>query len=564
MQGLPMDGYVPLPPLPARISRLNDLASDLWWSWNAAAREVFRDLDLPLWRFTDHNPVLLLHLVEPERLAHAAGDPEFLHLYDEAIASLDAVRAGAGTWWSRLREPSAESDVLPVACVAPGFSLHQALPLDSDGTAIAAGDAAKEASDLGVPFVGIGMMYPRAYLHQRISADGLQQETYEHLDWSDAPVSPALCPDGAACAFSQPVDGQPIHVRVWQVRVGRVRLYLLDTDVPENTDGDRAISAAAELPSSGPLERRTRIMNACAPRALALLGIQPSAVVSPAEIGAGVHVPTWIARDIAALIEEHAGADWRDHQDDGPWWERAAAIPDDALWSARQRLRGFLLDFIRERARRRWTREQATGARLVGLGTLLDPATLTIGVAQRFTAAYDADAIFHDVERLAAMLTAPRRPVQIIFAGRAHRSDTAGKQALQRVFTRALDPRFAGRIAFLDDYDLHAARLLVQGCDLWVSLARTGEEPLGPAKAAINGVPSLRLDAALPERAAARGFYTRLEDDIVPAFYHRDRRGVPVHWIGRVSETFRAAIPAVCARRALKRSVEGGKARADV
>src|SRR3954471_22040406 len=163
-----MDRYVPLPPLPARISRMIELASYLWWSWNAGAREVFRDLDLPLWRFTDHNPVLLLHLVERERLEHAAGDPEFLHLYDEAIAALDVVRAGAGTWWSR-RQP--EGETRPLAYVAPGFSLHQALPLDSDDASIAAGDAAKEASDLGLPFVGVGMMYPRAYVHQRIGAD---------------------------------------------------------------------------------------------------------------------------------------------------------------------------------------------------------------------------------------------------------------------------------------------------------------------------------------------------------------------------------------------------------
>lgn len=559
-----MDGYVPLPPLPARISRLNELASDLWWSWNASAREVFRDLDLPLWRFTDHNPVLLLHLVEPERLAHAADDPEFLRLYDQAVASLDVVRAGAGTWWSR-RGSVERAATLPLVYVAPGFSLHQALPLDSDGATIAAGDAAKEASDLGVPFVGVGMMYPRAYLHQRISADGFQQETYEHLDWSDAPVAPALCPDGAACVFSLSFDGRTVHLRVWQVRVGRVTLFLLDTDLPENDDGERALSAAVELPDSPAFARRAALLEAATPRALALLGVQPSAVVGAATIGAGVHVPTWIARDIAALVERHGGADWRDHQDDEDWWACLDAIPDAALWDARQRLREYLLDFIRERARRRWTREQATGARLVGLGTLLDPSTLTIGIARRFTADHAAGAILHDVERLAAILTATRRPVQLIFAGRAHRADEAGKHALQQVFTRVLDPRFGGRIAFLDDYDLHAARLMVQGCDLWLAGADPGEAgTLGPAKAALNGVPSLRFDPAAPERTIARELYGRLEDDIVPVFYHRHRDGVPAAWVGRVRETLRASIPALCARRALKRFVERAAARADV
>jgi glucan phosphorylase len=556
-----MDGYVPLPPLPARISRLNELASDLWWSWNAEAREVFRDLDLPLWRFTDHNPVLLLHLVEPERLEHAAGDAEFLRLYDEAIAALDVVRAGAGTWWSRRARAQGDAGS-PLACVAPGFSLHQALPLDSDSAAIAAGDAAKEASDLGLPFVGVGMMYPRAYLHQRLGADGAPQDTYEHMDWSDAPIAPALCPDGSPCAFAATVDDRAIRVRVWQVRVGRVTLYLLDPDIPENGDDDRRLSAAAE-PAGSPADVvRDRLLAGAAPQVLSRLGIQPSATVEANAIGSGVHVPTWIARDVAALIEQYAGRDWRERQDDESWWERIDAIPDEELWAARQRLRGYLVDFMRERARRRWTRELATGTRLVGLGTLLEPATLTIGIARRFTAAPHAGVLFHDVERLAAILTAARRPVQIIFAGRAHPADVEGKQALQHVFQRALDPRFGGRIAFLDDYDLHAARLLVQGCDLWMSPFRPGEPaPLGPAKASLNGVPVLQLDLSVPARAAARELYVRLEDDVVPAFYHRDRTGVPPDWVGRVRDTLRASIPAVCARRALKRSIEHAAAR---
>src|SRR5688572_22676530 len=235
-----MDRYVPLPPLPPRISRLNELAYDLWWSWNADAREVFRDLDYPLWRFTDHNPVLLLHLVEPERLQHAAHDPEFLRLFDQAVAALDLVRVGAGTWWAR----RAASRTPPVVCIAPAFSLHQALPLDCDGRAVAAGDFAKEASDLGIPLTGVGLMYPRGYLHQRLSADGWQQESYEYLDWSDAPISPALAADGARCTLTVSIPGGDVHAQVWQVRAGRVAIYLIDTDVAENNAADRELSAA--------------------------------------------------------------------------------------------------------------------------------------------------------------------------------------------------------------------------------------------------------------------------------------------------------------------------------
>jgi starch phosphorylase len=648
-----MDRYVPLPPLPARISRLNELAYDLWWSWNAPAREVFRDLDYPLWRFTDHNPVLLLHLVEPERLEHASDDPEFLRLYDRAIAALDVVRAGAGTWWAK---QNPDKSGAPIACIAPGFSLHQALPLDSVGSAILAGDYCKEASDLGVPLVGVGLMYARGYLHQRVSAEGWQQDSYEYLDWSDAPIGPALCPDGSRCAFSLTLAAGDVRVEVWQVRAGRVTIYLLDTDVTANEPWDRGLSSTAFVDDADATARQMVLLGAGAARTLQLLGIEPAtwhihegasafaalarvhamvagglafdaaldavrrttvfnawrgagaradrvafasverhvAACWPAlgeargdvmrlgeedsdrgayfsgltlgvNIGArddvrdrsarmpGVHVPTWFARELAVLVEGCVGADWRDRQDDEAWWSAADAIPDEALWDARQRLRGYLVDFARERARRRWTREQSSGAGLVALGTLLDPAALTVGFARRFTGGAHVDAIFQDPARLASMLTAARRPVQIIVAGRAHPGDEAGKHHLQRVFRRALDATFGGRIAFLEDYDLHAARLLVQGCDVWLSTSAPGRpSSLGALKAAINGVPGVAIDAGGHDAADARAFYREMEDAIVPAFYHRDRAGVPTAWVARVRETIRTGIPRFGARRGVK------------
>jgi glucan phosphorylase len=553
-----MDRYVPLPPLPARISRLNELAYDLWWSWNAEAREVFRDLDYPLWRFTDHNPVLLLHLVETDRLAHAAADPEFQRLYDAAIEALDVVRAGAGTWWSRHPlAASPESDGRPIACVAPAFSLHQALPLDSDGAAVAAGDFCKEASDLGVPLVGVGLMHPHGYVHQRLSGEGWQEASIEWLDWSDAPITPALAADGGRVAFEIGLPGGPVRVQVWQVRAGRATLYLLDPDVPENTAADRGLSAAF-CPEGGDLAARRRaLLDAGAARTLTAVGIEPAATFDARDIDPGVHVPGWIARDIAVLVDRHLGADWRDHQDEERWWDRMSAVPDEELWAARQRLRGYLIDFARGRARRRWTREQASGAVLVAQGTLLDPDALTIGLAGRVGDDLRPDIIFHDAERLAAILTARRRPVQIIFAGQAHAGNPSAKGHLQRLFTRALDPMFGGRIAFLEDYDMHAARLLVQGCDLWLTIPpAVGARSLGVLKAAINGVPVIAIEPLRHDAAGARDFYRRLEEDLVPAFYHRDRAGVPVEWVGRVRDTARDGIVRFSARRTVKAATE--------
>lgn len=648
-----MDRYVPLPPLPARINRLNELAYDLWWSWNQGAREVFRDLDYPLWRFTEHNPVLLLHLVEPDRLEFAASDADFLRLYDNAVAALDATRSGTGTWWDRQG-----SGAGPIAWVTPQFALHQSLPVHATSEGVISGDAAKEASDLGLPFIGVGLMYARAYPHQRLTAEGWQQESVEYLDWSDAPINPALRPDGSPCRFSLDIGGRPVAVAVWQVRAGRARIYLLDTDVPANPAWDRDLSSRCCDEDPEVWLRQSVLLGAGAVAALALLEIEPAewhlggAQASPvilermhrlvadgaslddasarvrattvfrARVDApsaaesisfaaleqhlattwsalgphreavlalgrhdtdrggtfngavlsarrscavkvaeeGVHLASWISADLAAIIERHAGAGWRQYAADEPAWQALLDVPDEEIWTVRQRLRGYLVAFMRERARRRWAREQASGSRLVALGTLLDGATLTIGCAPRFSEGAGAS-LFSDVERLARIATAARRPVQFVFAGRAGAGNDAGKHRLQQIFRQTLDPGFGGRLAFLEDYDLHVARLMVQGCDAWLTLPpRTAGPSLGAAKAAVNGVPHAGPaeawggdGPAVPGWTVedARTVYSLIEEQIVPAFYERDRAQVPDRWTALVRETLVHALPRFTARKTL-------------
>ncbi|HJR58947.1 MAG TPA: alpha-glucan family phosphorylase [Vicinamibacterales bacterium] len=643
-----MDRYVPLPPLPARISRLNELAYDLWWSWNPGAREVFRDLDYPLWRFTNHNPVLLLHLVQPERLDFAAADPEFLAVYDGAIAALDAVRSGTGTWWDRHGSGNGS-----IAWIAPQFALHQSLPVCATSEGVVAGDLAKEASDLGVPFVGVGLMYGRTYAHQRLASDGSQRDAVEYVDWSDAPINPVRLPGGDASRVTVPLAGSEISMAVWQVRAGRATVYLLDTDIPENAAWDRDLSsrgsdddADARLRQSillgagsvvlldqlgivptvwhlaggqaAPviLERLHRLVeggaafsDACAqvrastvfnarvdapsakdtyalgalerhlgatwpaltPHRAAILalghhetdrsGTFNTAVLGARKCGAvtvadeGVHLSSWISAELSRVLDAHVGEEWRAKQDDESVWRTLLDVPDDEVWSVRHRLRGYLIDFMRERARRRWAREQASGGRLVALGTLLDHAALTIGCVPRFGQGGSADLLFKDVDRLARLVTAARRPVQIVFAGRVDASDESGKHHLQRTFRQTLDPKFGGRVAFLEDYDIHVARLMVQGCDLWLTMpSDAGGPSLSAVKAAVNGVPHLGFSPDTARRwsvDSAAGTYALLEDEIVPAFYERNRADVPERWTAIIRETLADAIPRYAARRAL-------------
>jgi glycogen phosphorylase len=296
----------------------------------------------------------------------------------------------------------------------------------------------------------------------------------------------------------------------------------------------------------------------------------------------GVHVPTWIAGDLAELFCRYLGPDWLERQDNPTFWNAVLDIPDDELWRVRQTLRAYLFAFVRERARYRWTEEHVGIPRVVAAGPLLDPEALTLGFARRFAGYKRPELLFHDPERLARILNAAGRPVQVIFAGKAHPADDIGKHHLQRVYKHALDPLFAGRVAFVDDYDLHVAHFLVQGCDVWLNNPRKPLEASGTSgmKAAINGVPHLSIgdgwwaegftgsngwiidggvagdhyDAV--DAADADALYRLLEQEIVPAFYERDAARVPHRWMATVKEAMRTVAPHFSARRMVKEYVE--------
>jgi starch phosphorylase len=697
--------FVAAAPLPSRIHRLHELSVDLWWSWDARAREVFRRLDYRLWRHTAHNPVKMLQQITVERLAQAEEDALFLEAYDAALAGRDEERRRVHPWW---HENGATINGGTIAYFSAEFALHQSLPIYAGGLGVLAGDHCKEASDLGVPLVGVGFMYPQGYFHQRMSNDGWQEEHYEQLSWKAAPIEAALTPEGRPCVTAVPIGDRTVLAAVWRVRLGRVRLFLLDTDLAENAPWDRELSARLY---GGDRETRIQqevILGIGGVRALRALGVTPTVwhlneghaafvalqrirehvergssfdealaevrrstvftthtpvpaghdafpfhlvekhlagcwgemgqhrerflalgvhdngqgelfnmtalamrtaehinAVSalhgevtrtmwrplwpdtPADqlpvrfITNGVHVPTWMAFRLANLFTQYLGAGWRDRTDDESMWDRLSDIPDEELWSVRKTLRQDLFDFIGERLRTRWTDEMVTTNRIVAGGAMLDPNALTIGYARRFAAYKRPELIFHDVDRLARILKNAERPVQIVFAGKAHPADEPAKHHLQRVFKRCLDPMFGGRIAFIDDYDMHVAHYLVHGCDVWLNNPRKPLEASGTSgmKAAMNGVPHLSIgdgwwaegfngrngwliesqanpdDQAQVDAADAESLYTLLEQEVVPAFYDRPIGGVPLQWLKVVREAMRSSIPRFSTRRMLKQYI---------
>jgi starch phosphorylase len=295
----------------------------------------------------------------------------------------------------------------------------------------------------------------------------------------------------------------------------------------------------------------------------------------------GVHLPTWMSARVLELLTSALGDGWVERADDATFAEGLAAIPDAELWALREQLRLDLFEYVRERIRSRWADERVGPNRVVAAGAMLDPHVLTIGYARRFTAYKRPELIFHDPDRLARILNNVDRPVQIVFAGKAHPADEPAKLHLQRVFKHCLDPAFGGRIAFVDDYDMHVAHYLVHGCDVWLNTPRKPLEASGTSgmKAAMNGVPHLSIgdgwwaegyngangwliegqaqgeDQAAMDAADAEALYTLLEQEVVAAFYDRNDEGLPSRWLEVVRESMRASIPRFSTRRMLKQYV---------
>jgi starch phosphorylase len=259
--------------LPERISRLQEMAGNLWWSWHSNARQMFASLDFPLWQLTGQNPVRLLHDITPSRLQAAAKDPAFLARYDAAMASFDADMSVRESWFTQ-KYP----DLLhgPVAYFSAEFALHASLPIYAGGMGVLAGDTCKEACDLGLPLVGVGFMYPQGYFQQHISADGWQEEAYHQLDFQQSPVHPVPWPEGQGPLISVPIADRTVRFSAWQVLLGRVRLYLIDTNVEENAPRDRLLSARLYAADREHRLQQEILLGIGGVRLLRALGISPS------------------------------------------------------------------------------------------------------------------------------------------------------------------------------------------------------------------------------------------------------------------------------------------------
>ncbi len=690
------------PHLPEPIRRLEDLAYNLWWAWHPEAQELFARLDPELWEESNHNPVKLLQQVKQERLEALAKDPGYIAHYEAVLAAFDAYMNAEDTWFARTY-PEHRDHI--IAYFSAEFGLHEVLPIYSGGLGILSGDHCKEASDLGVPLVGVGFLYPQGYFTQRIGADGSQEAIYEKIDFSEVPARPARDAGGNEVRIYVDLPGRRVYAKVWHIQVGRVPLYLMDTDVPENAPADRDLAARLYTADHEQRIAQEIILGIGGVRTLHALGIRPAVYhlneghsaflglerlrllieeegltfdqalevvrstslftthtpvaaghdafpfpmmdkyfgfywgelgldrerflalgrydypwgpqfsmtvlamnqaayvngvselhgrvsrrmwrtlwpdlpeeeIPIGHITNGVHLPSWLAPELVDLLRRYLPADWDERMDDPEAWRAVLEIPDEELWDVRLRLKQRLVDFLRRRVRAQLQRHGASPARIAQAERLFTPEIMTIGFARRFATYKRATLFFRDKERAKRILTHPDRPVQIVFAGKAHPADDPGKALIKQIHQLSQEEGFTGHIIFLENYDINMARHLVQGVDVWLNTPRRPNEASGTSgqKAGANGIPNLSvLDGWWPEgynghngwaigegqeypneeaqdEADALSLYTLLENDVIPLYYEA-KEGEHHAWLQMVRESITSIAPRFSTRRMLK------------
>lgn len=694
--------------LPKRIERLNELSYNLWWTWQPRARELFRELDPVLWGVCKENPVLFLHRIDPLRLNRAVEDPVFLGRYDDVMMRFDTmINASDTETWLAHQHP--EMLGKKVAYFSAEFGLHRALPIYSGGLGVLAGDHIKEASDMGIPLTAVSLLYRQGYLQQRLDSSGWQHDVPAHLEPDSEPTTQVLDEDGAPVLIQVDLqDGSgPLCLAVWQVQVGRVALYLLDSDVDGNPKWTRQLSSRLYGGDTQHRLRQEIILGIGGVRLLRELGIEPTywhaneghAALSMVErlreyvqrgktfqeaqelvrqttvftthtpvpaghdifppemmdryfsnywpelglkrdeflalgrhgdsegfnftalslrlsahrngvsekhgevsrqmwqdlwpdtneeaatiqsITNGVHLRTWISPAMRKLYGRYQPMYWKDQQEKQHVWDTILNIPDIEFWEAHQQAKQRLVSEMHERSRARYVEGQFDAWQVLSSGPFQNPNVLTLGFARRFATYKRATLLFRDIDRLARILTNPEHPVQLIFAGKAHPADEGGKRLIQDIYLKARDPRLGGRVAFVEDYEMGLASLLVSGVDVWVNNPRYPLEASGTSgmKAAANGVPNFSiLDGWWIEGwesdnkngwgiepssrvgdsqddAEADMMYEMLESQIVPLYYKRSPDGLPHEWILLAKHAIRTVAPRFSARRMLIDYVE--------
>jgi starch phosphorylase len=671
--------------------RLWALARNLWWSWDSDCVSLFHDLAPQRWSDLNHNPVALLHEMPLNTIEKRASElvlhSRINYAYRRQQEYLQTDRTWGAIHASVLRPR-------PVAYFSAEFGLHESLPIYSGGLGVLSGDHIKSASDLAIPLIGIGLFYGQGYFRQRLDEKGWQQEEYLQTEVNYLAMEPAIGKNGEPVSVQIDTRNGSIRAKVWRVKVGRVDLLLLDSDVTGNAPEDRELTSRLYGGDRRVRIRQELLLGVGGVRALKAMGVTPSVLhlneghsgfavleairarmeeegmsfdeavprvsrevcftthtpvpaghdrfshdlieehlgplreqlgigldrlmaigredahnhsedfcmtvlglklsrranavsalhgevsrnmwtglypgkaedsVPIGHITNGVHVPSWLAPQMSRLYDRHLGAGWNLRSAEPSIWEGIENIDDGELWETHLSLKSRLLEFIRARAVGQSQRREESASTVQKLSRLLTPDALTIGFARRFATYKRANLLLADIERLASMVNDANRPVQFVFAGKAHPRDEPGKRVLQQIADLMRDEKFSDKFVFIEDYDINVGRFFVQGVDVWLNNPRRPLEASGTSgqKVVLNGGLNLSVldgwwaeaydglngfaigigrthsNMSVHDTRDGEDLYRVLHDEVIPLYYWRDRDGLPRGWIKRMKRTIR-------------------------
>jgi starch phosphorylase len=677
------------------IQELHDLAYNLWRSWNPAAQRIYQELSPFFWEDSNHNAVEVMNWISGPELKGRLQNPEFFYRVESVCKSYRSYKKEKNTWGSK-NAPSLKN--APVAYFSAEFGLHESLRIYSGGLGILAGDHAKSASDLGLPFFGIGIFYRQGYFRQQTSRDGWQQELYPTFDPQRLPLRPIMDKKGNRVICSVAIGNTNVDFQAWAVEVGRICVYLLDTNLPQNNQFYRDLSAHVyggdqtnrigqeillgiggvrllrklgihpssfhmneghsafltlellreQLLAKKPLpEAQAFVRKHCVftthtpvpaghdrfdrslmegnlgpfastmgmsmdevmkygrvrpddqnePFTMTVLALRmchaangvselhgktsremwkelypevPASKVPIGHVTNGVHITGWTSPTASQFWNTHLGPKWIDKFRDAKYWKAAIEskkISDQDLWALRTSLRRELVEFARKRLREQNLRHNPDD---VGLyDTVLSPDVLTIGFARRFATYKRAPLLFRDLGWAIRVLTDREQPVQIIFAGKAHPRDDAGKHYIQEIINISRRVDLFGRVVFIEDYDINVARYLVSGADIWLNTPRRPMEACGTSGMKVMMHGGLNLSTMdgwwreafdgqngwkigedttassdqLQDDLDAASLRAVLENQVIPLYYDRGKDNIPHNWLKRVRHAMASLIP---------------------
>ena len=670
--------------LPKRINKLDDISYNLWWSWNTDFLKLFKMIDIDLWENCGKNPIKFLKYASQEKLEKAANDDEFTKEYDKVVNDFENYMNSKNTWFSK-NYPNNENDL--IAYFSAEYGLDETVAIYSGGLGVLSGDHLKSASDLGIPLIGIGLLYKSGYFYQKIDGYGQQEEEYKDIDTELLPITAVKDYEGKDLLVDVKFPDKKVYLKVWKINIGRRSLYLMDSDIDENDPkyrnvtkflygGDQEMRIQQEIilgmggvklikalglnptvyhmneghssfltlqliketmnqkevsfdiakdivsaktvftthtpvPAGNdifPISLVNKYFNGLwdeiglTNEQFLRLGMKPNddlnnagfnmgilalkiagkkngvsklhgavsrelfadvwpnvpANESPIEyITNGVHTCTWLAPTIKKLYNEYLRPYWQDHIPEDVTWENIYKIPDEELWKVHQSRKEKMIKMVKNDTINRLRQYKYSYDEISEMTDKLDPNVLTIGFARRFATYKRATLIFRDLERITKIFNENDRPVQIIFAGKAHPQDREGKELIKYIHELSLKPQFKGKIFILENYNVGMSRYLVSGVDVWLNNPRRPMEASGTSgqKAAANGVINFSvLDGWWAEGynqkngwtigtnadyksydeqddADSKSIYDTLENKILPMYYNKNEKGYSTEWV---------------------------------